>query len=89
MEKFQFEDMQWDLVKVEKSLNQVEIEFVMMEDEEPTEAVAMFFDERHLPHFRRILEMLEQSCSHQETETHDVPGTDETFTVCAKCGKEL
>ena len=89
VEEFEFEDTQWDKVKVTKSLNHVEVDFQMMEGDDPTEAVTMFFDERHLPHFRRILEMLEQCCSHSETQTVPITGTNETITVCAKCGKEL
>ena len=28
-------------------------------------------------------------CKHNESETIDVPGTDETITICQDCGWEL
>jgi hypothetical protein len=28
-------------------------------------------------------------CNHAETETIDIPGTDETITICHNCGYEV
>lgn len=30
-----------------------------------------------------------KDCNHEENETIDIPGTDETITICRDCGYEI